>query len=75
MSRLPEISTSLNENHKCWSLLSCLNTESLVNLEAAIYYNHRQHVLEPKPEVDIMPFDAEKEVKQSPNSENHMRAT
>ncbi len=76
MPRLPEMSIGLNKPHKYWGFLSCLSLESLVNLEAAISYNHRgQHVHPPAPAADIMDFDADKEVRRAPHSENHMRPT
>ena len=59
----------------CKPFLACLDLDSLVNLDAALYYNHRQHIVPPAPEADIIPFNAAWEMSRSPEREDHLRST
>jgi hypothetical protein len=54
--------------------LSCLSWDSLALLDAALFYNHRRHIVRPAPAADLMDFDAGREMRQQPESEEHMKA-
>jgi hypothetical protein len=45
--------------------LSCLSWDSLALLDAALYFNHKQHIFLPA-KADIMDFDADKTMRETP---------
>ena len=56
------------------NFLQRLDIDSLILLDAAIYYNHKKHIVVPQ-EPNIMPFNAAAEMSRLPESEEHFKET
>lgn len=61
--------------HWFWPLWYCLSPESQYALKRALSINHHKKLIQPGEPVDLLPFNAEKEMQRVPESENHMRVT
>jgi hypothetical protein len=67
------------DEHWTWPLLVCLSDESFSALKTAAWRNHHKRLLKtdiwPFGPPDLLPFDADREIRRAPSSEAHMRGS
>jgi hypothetical protein len=75
--RLPDISEPEKKYDLCLPLWYRLDEDSQYALSLAYRRatDYHKRLVPPGGKPDLMPFDAEKEIKKAPGSENHMRET